>query len=151
MIIDFTLLGNPLRIDQPQELVGWVAWLLLLGILVILLFSFRKFNKRWSHLQGGIFVALLILLLVTNLFFVVHLPALWDVIAPLGIANLDETAIMVFAAVPWVLAAGLSGVFPATGLALLSGVIISLLDTHSPFTPLEFGLLATFMGAEVNV
>ena len=147
MIIDFTLLGNPLRIDQPQELSGWVAWLVLLSILVILLFGLRKFNKRWSRLQGGIFVVLLILLVATNLFFVVHLPALWDVIAPLGIANLDETAIMVFAAFPWVVAAGLLGVFPATGLALLSGVIISLLDTHSPFTPLEFGLLAAFMGA----
>jgi PAS domain S-box-containing protein len=147
MIIDLTLLGNPLRIDQPQEVIGWVAWLLLFGLLLFLVFSWKKFNRRWTRLQGGIFVVLLALLVITNLFFVIQIPAVWEVIAPTRAANLDQVAIMVFAAVPWVLAAGLLGVFPATGLGLLSGVMVALLDTHSPFTPLEFALLAAFLGA----
>ncbi len=147
MIIDLTLLGNPLRINQPQEVIGWVAWLALCGFLTFLVISWRKFNRHWTHLQGGIFVVLFVLLLITNLFLVIRIPAVWEIIAPTRAANLDQTAIMVFAAVPWVLAAGLLGVFPATGLGLLSGLMVSLLDTHSPFTPLEFGLLAAFLGA----
>ena len=147
MIVDLTLLGNPLRIDQPQEVIGWVAWLVLFSLLIFLVISWRKFNRHWTRLQGGIFVFLLALLVITNLFFVVQIPAVWEIVAPARAANLDQVAIMVFAAVPWVLAAGLLGVFPATGLGLLSGVLVSLLDTHSPFTPLEFGLLAAFLAA----
>jgi two-component system phosphate regulon sensor histidine kinase PhoR len=147
MIVDLTLLGNPLRIDQPQEVVGWVAWFVLFSLLLFLVLSWRKFNRRWTRLQGGIFIVLCFLLVITNLFFVVRIPAVLEIILPAQAANLDQLAFMIFAAVPWVLAAGLLGVFPATGLGLLSGIMISLLDTHNPFTPLEFGLMAAFLGA----
>lgn len=147
MVIDFTLLGNPFYVDQPQELIGWIGWIIVLSSVILLLLQWRRFNKRWARLHGEIFIGLSVLLVLTNLFFVIRLPAL-EALLPQGRAvEPGGLAISAFAALPWVLAAGLLGVFPAAGLGLLSGVLIALLDTHSPFTALEYGLLATFLGA----
>jgi two-component system phosphate regulon sensor histidine kinase PhoR len=147
MVIDFTLLGNPFFVDQPQELIGWVGWLILLSILIFLLFHWKRLNKRWTRLHGGIFIGLLVLLFLANLLFIVRLPALATILSTTQAADLSKMAIPIFAATPWVLAAGLLGVFPAAGLGLFSGVLLALLDTHSPFTPLEYGLLAVLLGA----
>jgi two-component system phosphate regulon sensor histidine kinase PhoR len=147
MVIDFTLLGTPLYIDQPQELIGWVGWLILLSILVLLLFRWKQLNKHWTRLQGGIFVGLLVLLALTNLFLVIRFPTLKIYTIQGQTVNLGELAIPVLAAVPWVLAAGLLGVYPAVGLGLLSGILMALVSTHSLFTVLEYGLLAALLGA----
>jgi PAS domain S-box-containing protein len=147
MVIDFTLLGNPFYIDLPQELIGWVGWLILFSVVVLLQFRLKRLNKRWSRLNGGIFVGLLFLTILTSILFVIRFPA-GEVLAPQGQSvELGELAIVVFAALPWVLAAGLLGVFPAAIMGLLSGAIIALLGTHRSFTPLEFSLMATFLGA----
>jgi PAS domain S-box-containing protein len=147
MVIDFTLLGNPFYVDQPQESIGWIGWFIFLSIVILLLFRWRRLNKRWTRLQGGIFIGLFVLLVLTNLFFVIRLPALDALLPQGGVLEPGGLAIPVFAALAWVLAAGLLGVFPAAGLGLLSGALIALTDTHSPFTPLEYGLLAIFLSA----
>jgi PAS domain S-box-containing protein len=54
---------------------------------------------------------------------------------------------MIFAALPWVLAAGLLGVSSAATLGLLSGTMLALLNTHSPFTALEYALLGIILSA----
>jgi PAS domain S-box-containing protein len=147
MVIDFTLLGNPFYVDQPQESIGWIGWIIVLSSVILLLFQWRRLNKRWTRLHGGIFIGLSVLLVVTNLFFVIRLPAL-EALLPQGPAiQPGGLTVPIFAALPWVLAAGLLGVFPAAGLGLLSGALIALLDTHSPFTALEYGLLAIFLSA----
>jgi hypothetical protein len=147
MVIDFTLLGTPFYVDQPQELIGWVGWFILLSILILLLFQWKRLNKHWARLQGGIFVGLLVLLLLTNLFLVIRLTALETFTIQGQTITLGDFTIPVLAALPWVLAAGLLGVFPAVGMGLLSGALIALLSTHSLFTVLEYGLLAAFLGA----
>ncbi len=147
MVIDFTLLGTPFYIDQPQELVGWVGWFIFFSTLILLIFSWKRLNKQWTRLQGGIFVGLLVLLLLTNLFLIARLPALESFTIQGQKVNLGELAVPILAAVPWVLAAGLLGVFPAVGLGLLSGTLIALLRTHNLFTVLEYGLLAVFLAA----
>src|SRR5512139_3653486 len=144
MVIDFTLLGNPVYIERPQEVAGLVGWLVLFSSVILLLFRWRKYNKHWLRIHWGIFVALLVLLLLTNLFFVVRLPV-FESFSTQGLP-----AILLFAATPWVLAAGLLGVFPAAVLGFLSGLIIALFDTHSPFTALEFALLAIFLSASFH-
>jgi len=150
MVIDFTLLGNPLFVDQPQELIGWVGWLFLLSILILLLFHWRKLNKHWTRLHKGIFIGILVLLFLTNLLFAVSLPVIGKIFSSDQAVILSEMAIPIFAATPWVLAAGLLGIFPAVGFGILSGVMLALLDTHSPFTPLEYGLLAALLSAAFN-
>ena len=74
MVIDFTLLGNPIYVDLPQELIGWVGWLILFSIIVLLQFRWRRLNKRWSNLHWGIFIGLLFLTILTNIIFVIHFP-----------------------------------------------------------------------------
>lgn len=147
MVIDFTLLGDPVFIEQPQEIIGWVGWLILLSSVIFLLFRWRQFNKRWGRIHWGIFVVLLVLLVFTNLFFVVRLQNGSALSGQGPPAEMEGPTLVLFAALPWVMAAGLLGVFPAATLGLLSGTIIALLDTHSPFTPLEFALLAIFLSA----
>ena len=97
-------------------------------------------------MHGGIFIGLLTLLVLTNLFLVIRLPAQEAFKFQGQTVNLGELAIPVLAAVPWVLAAGLLGVFPAAGMGLVSGLLMALLGTHNLFTVLEYGLLATFLG-----
>jgi PAS domain S-box-containing protein len=147
MSIEPTLFGNPFYIEQPQGLIGWLGWLVLLGGVVFLLLRWKQYNKRWVRFHWGIFIALFILLLLTSLFLVLRLPA-GGALPPQGLPVEPEgPALVVFSALSWVLAAGMLGTFPAVGLGLLSGLLIALWDTHSPFTPLEYGLLAAVMGA----
>src|SRR4030042_4488570 len=147
MVIDFTLLGNPIYIDLPQEVIGWVGWLILFSAVVLLQFRWRRLNKRWSRLHWGVFIGLLLLTILTNLFFILRFPGAEFLTQQGPPERLGGQAVVVFAALPWVLAAGLLGIFPAAILGMLSGVAITLLSTHRAFTLLEFALMATFLGA----
>jgi two-component system, OmpR family, phosphate regulon sensor histidine kinase PhoR len=147
MVIDFTLLGNPIYLDLPQDLIGWVGWLALFSLVVFLQFHWRRLNKRWDRLHWGIFIGLFFLTILTSLSFVIHFPTDVTTVTQNQPVGLDEAAMIVFAALPWVLAAGLLGILPAAFLGLLSGALIALLNTHRAFTPLEFALMATILGA----
>jgi len=147
MVIDFTLLGNPLYVDQPQDSIGWIGWVIALSSVLLLLYQLRGLNKRWTRLHGGIFIALAILLILTNVFFIVHVPAFEDLLAQSETLQVSGASVPIFAALAWVLAAGLLGVFPAVGFGVISGGLICLWITHNPFTPLECSLLALFLGA----
>ncbi|HEX9090141.1 MAG TPA: hypothetical protein VF831_01560, partial [Anaerolineales bacterium] len=74
MTIESTLLTNSPYLEPPQGIVGWIGWIAYLGVLVYLLWRWRSYNKRWSRLQWGIFLGLLLLLPLTNLFFALRLP-----------------------------------------------------------------------------
>jgi PAS domain S-box-containing protein len=149
MVIDFTLLGNPVYIEQPQEPISMVGLLVLLGSVLFLLFRWRKNNKHWGRIQWGILVGLLVLTPLTSLFFVVRLPAM-AVLSAQGSAPAQEVSMVLLAALPAVLAAGLLGVIPAAVLGLVSGAIMGAVYTHSPFTPLEFALLGTLLGGSFH-
>jgi hypothetical protein len=147
MVIDFTLLGNPLYVDQPQDSIGWIGWIIVLSSVLLLLYQWRGLNKRWTRLHGGIFTALAILLILTNLFFILQVPAFEDLLVQNGTLQATGATVPIFAALAWVLAAGLLGVFPAVGFGIISGGLICLWGTHNPFTPLEYSLLALFLAA----
>jgi PAS domain S-box-containing protein len=147
MVIDFTLLGNPIYVDLPQDLIGWVGWLILFSAVVLLQFRWRKLNKRWSRLNWGIFIGLLILTILANLLFIIRFPDTQALLQPGPPVDTAGLSLVVFTALPWVLAAGLLGVFPATILGFLSGVMLTLLSTHRSFTLLEFALMAALLGA----
>ena len=89
-----------------------------------------------------------VLLFLTNLLFVVRLPEIGTILSSDQAISLGEMAIPIFAAMPWVLAAGLLGVFPAVGLGLLSGVLLALAAAPTARSlALEYGLLAALLGA----
>jgi PAS domain S-box-containing protein len=150
MSIEFTLLSNKIYITPPQGLTGWLGWFLLLGLLIALIWRFRRYNKRFNNLRWGIFGMLLVLVPLTSLLMVVRLPA-GEALPPsrLPIDSLGP-ALVVFAALPVFLGAGLLGPTSAAILGALSGLILGLWDTHNPFTLLELGFMGTLLGAALN-
>ncbi|MBN2149357.1 MAG: HAMP domain-containing protein [Anaerolineales bacterium] len=147
MSLEITLFSNSFYIEQPQGIVGWIGWVALLGLTVLLLWRWQLYNKRWGSAQWVAFIVLLFLLPLTNLFLIVRLPASGAMPPPDTLVDPQGPAWVVFAALPWVLAAGLLGAAPAAVFGMISGVLLGLWETHSPFTLLEFALLAAVLGA----
>ena len=147
MTLELAFFSNLFDIDYPVGLAGWAGWLALLGLVGYLLWIWRGYNKPWKQAQLLLFIGLLILLPLTNLFPVLRLPV-GGALSPPGrpVETLGPT-LALFSALPWLLAAGLLGPTPAAVLGLLSGFIAMGWDTHNSFTPLEFSLLATLAGA----
>jgi len=145
-----TILKNPLYIDFPIQWMTWMGWAILLGLITAGNHScrdWRWFNQPRLRL---IFAGLAALVPLTALFgglrfTSVELPP----IPGLPIEPVPPL-LMLFSALPWVLAAGMLGPGAASLLAALSGIFLALFETHNIFTPLEYAGLATIFAAAVR-
>ena len=146
MSVEISLFSNPIYIQPPQGLIGWVWWLAFMGVVILLNWQWWHYNKRWKKRELWIFLILLIALPLTNLFLIIRLPAGEALPLPGVPAEPVGPISVVFSALPWVLAAGFLGPAAATGFGLFSGLIIAFAGSHSPFTPLEFALMGLFLG-----
>jgi PAS domain S-box-containing protein len=117
------------------------VWFGLAGLLAVALFNWRKYHIEWNVRATWILVALLILVPFASLSSGIK----FLIPSTLPVPGLpDETAgstMMVFSAIPWILAGGLLAPFVAAGLGMLSGLLRALWDTHSLFSVLDFGLM----------
>jgi signal transduction histidine kinase/HAMP domain-containing protein len=143
------LFANPPFLIWPTLWLGWAGLFLMAVVLVIAGWSWWEhlgeiLRKRW-----WLFLLLTILTVVTA--STLALAPAWT-IRPLPGLPLDARppAILVFSALPWVLAAGLLGSFPAAVLGLLSGVVSGLFNSHSPFGILETAGLALAFSAAIR-
>lgn len=145
-----TLLGPEANIIPLHSTLGWLFWLGLIVVLVVALWKWRIYNKPMNRHRWGILLILSLLVPVTSLFVGIRLPP--GVISPPPGFPLDPQgpSVMVFSMIPWMLAAGLFGPLSAAGLALFSGLIQALWDTHNLFTPLILTLLAILFSFAVN-
>ncbi len=142
-----SLLSSSAYVIWPLDLAGWLAWLVLLGLVLYL-------GLRWRDLQrpqsGRIWLAtagLFILAVPASLFVGVQLPP-GPALSPAGLTIAPAVpSLMVLAAIPLVLAAGFLGPWQAAAIGALTGVFLSIWDTHSPYTPLQYALLATVWSA----
>ena len=136
-----SLLDN-LAYLNPMPLAGWLVWLGLAGLLGVALFRWRKYYIEWSRRATWILAALLLLTPFATLFFGLEFSSS----STLPIPGLPEepagSTMMIFSAIPWILAGGLLGPLAAAGLGMLSGLLRGIWDTHSLFTALDFGLMA---------
>ncbi|NUM45677.1 MAG: hypothetical protein HUU38_13320, partial [Anaerolineales bacterium] len=136
-----------------QGPVGWVGWL---GVLVYVgglgafAWKFRAFGKRWEVREWAIFGSLFVAEILLTLFIGVRLSPGQALPAPGSLQVTTGPALMVFSALPWVLAAGLLGMGASMGLAMLSGFLLAVFDTHQIFTMFEFAAMGLTMGAAVN-
>lgn len=150
-----SLIGGPLYIDLPVGWAGWLGWLVLLGIvLTILGYSLRRgplIPNRLNPLTWTILSAFLLLLVpLTSLFLAIQLPG-GDTLPPPGRPlELNGPAMMIFVGLPFSLAAGFLGAFPTFIISLISGFFLALWNTHNPFTPLEFSLMALLFMAAIR-
>jgi signal transduction histidine kinase/HAMP domain-containing protein len=129
---------------------GWIVFTLLTGLVVFLLIQWQGFNRRVTKSRRLLLAALLVLVPITSLFAGVQYT--FEFPSPLQLRiedSLGPTA-MLFSAVPWILAGGFFGPGLGAGLALLSGILVTLWGTHNPFTIVETTLLATLFAAAVN-
>src|SRR5688500_8173643 len=129
MSIFFTLLTKSPSLFFPQSLVGRltvsIAWLLFICGIAVLLWRARADINSWDLRTWGIFIVLACLVPVTSLFIGLHLPAR-GFLPPPGIPVEEYgPSLMVFAAIPWMLAAGLLGPTWGAVLAGFSGVLLA--------------------------
>jgi two-component system, OmpR family, phosphate regulon sensor histidine kinase PhoR len=150
-----SLISETPYISLPPDLIGWFGFFALLSLILLLQWKWRSMNETYGTTQWGIFITLLVLAPLTSLFIGVRLSAIqtpgsWALL-PQGMPMEPTTpAIMIFSAVPWVLAAGLLGPLAAGVTGLVSGSVAALWQTHTLFTPLEIALLATLMSAALR-
>ena len=121
--------------QEPWSLIAWFLWFTGIIYVAIKLHDQERLIDR----QKLIWLAFLsVLLLVLTPFFGIYpgsqsnIPASYP---PIGY-------LMFFAAIPWMVSGGIIGLLPAVGLAGMSGVLLSYLDTHNIFTPLILMSLA---------
>jgi signal transduction histidine kinase/HAMP domain-containing protein len=151
----FTLISPSAYFDPLHDLVGWISYFVLLSVIISLVWRTRRYNARLFSAQSGHsqFVLLAILAIATplcSLVFGLRLPP-GSALPPPELA-VDPTgpALMFFAALPWVLAAGMLGPAPAAGLAFVSGFLLAYWDTHSLFLPFELALLAMLYSTAIR-
>jgi len=121
--------------DHPGILIAWVIGLIALVILVVLLRE-RTFKLNRANLSWFAGLSLLILILTP---FMGVFPRMSPIIAP-GEAPFQH--LMFFAAIPWMVGAGVLGLAPAAFLAGISGLLLAYSDTHNIFTPLVMMIAA---------
>ena len=143
-------LTPPFYIDLPRDLIAWAGWLVLFGLVVWGSWLWQEKPFHWGRRE---------IILVVLLFLAVFLmtPFLGVRLSVPGALPLPERpeipvgpALMFLGALPWMLAGGLAGVLPATMLGIASGVLLGMLDTHSPFSIIEYGALALLFSFAVR-
>ena len=132
--------GKPFFI-LPDGFLGWLGFLTILGIIGWLLFKWRGYSRLWSNNQWGLFIALLILAPLASSFIGVVIPVPDAIPVPKFTLELTSLPLMVFSALPWILAGGLIGPLAAASIALVSGLIVGYWGTHSFIIPLELAIL----------
>jgi two-component system phosphate regulon sensor histidine kinase PhoR len=146
----FTLLAGFPNLLLPT-LLGWVMWLALLGLIIFLIIQWRGMQSAWSARAWGLFIGLLIFVPITNLFIGVRLPAGSALPLPNFPADYSPgSSMMLFSAVPWILAGGFLGPIGAAVLGLIAGILRGAWDTYNLFSALELALLAVLFSAGVR-
>ena len=134
MLQIFAPLMPEYTINIPQDPVALIAWVVWFGLLFFLILRSRQKGSLMNR---------------NNLIWMAVLSLLILILTPfLGIpVNLDPGShfdqspalhLMFFAAVPWLVAGGILGVFPASLIAGVSGLLYAYLETHHIYTPLVF-------------
>ncbi|MCC7130920.1 MAG: PAS domain-containing protein [Anaerolineae bacterium] len=146
----FKLMSSPPYLELPYGWIGWLGFLALSVGSIYLLVRWHKYNRPIDTKRILTFLILLVFVPITSLFVGVRLQ-FGEMIAQPGLP-MDPIfpVVMLLAAVPWALAAGLLGPLSAFGLAFFSGLLIGMWHTHLLFTSLEYGLLAILFSACVR-
>jgi PAS domain S-box-containing protein len=136
-----TLLFTPPYFEPLNSFLGWAGWLALLGLIVAAVVNWRGVQRHGKP-RGILFLLFFLLTPLTNLFLGVQLSS-GSALPVQGIpAGPHNPLLMVFSALPWMLAGGFLGPLDAAIIGALTGLTRGLWDTHDPFTILAPALLA---------
>ncbi len=145
-----SLIGSyPSYFVPITHLAGWLGWFAMIGII---LWGLRRWWEDPSSIlrrRWWLFVLLVLITPFTSTTFGIQMASQTLPLPGVTLEN-GETIVMFFAALPWVLAGGLLGPLPAVVLGALSGLVLGLFTTHSPFVPLEMAGLALIFSHAVR-
>lgn len=149
-MLDTFFADRNLYLDLPSGIGGWIGWFAFLALVVWTAWQGRKNLQLSTRFSRILFFAALIATPVTASIFRIPLGFLPSIPIPGLPAESQVPSLLPLLALPWMLAAGLiSG--PAAGtLGLFCGLWLGLVQTHSIFTPLEFGLLGFAFAAMIR-
>ena len=150
MIHLITILLPPFYIALPNDLIEWVGLFLFSAGLIWGVWDSRERDFRWNRRTTQLLVLFLVMAVVFTPFLGIRLSAASALPVPYRPEMPQVPALMFAAAIPWILAGGFLGIVPASIVALLSGVLLAFLDTHTPFTILEVVLLALLYSLAVR-
>jgi PAS domain S-box-containing protein len=139
-----------LYLDLPRDVVAWLGWAAMLLAIIYFGRRWRDTNLHWGKREWAWLAGLALSIFLTTPFLGVRLSTQGALPLPERPALPNGPALMFLSALPWMVAGGLLGVIPATALGALSGVILSLLDTHNPFTALEIAGVALLFNAAMR-
>ena len=149
-MIKIGLWGTMPYIDLPYHWLGWLGWVLLALPLFLIL---RRSVIRGQNTHAPsipIFLVLLIATIITNLFGGFQIPGGQMLPLPNVPREVSAPLVMVFSALPWILASGFLNPVMAAVLALVGGIISALWGTHSLFTPLETTAVSLMISAALR-
>ncbi|MCK6567804.1 MAG: ATP-binding protein [Anaerolineales bacterium] len=140
--------GNPFPAAPTAP--GWLVWASLLAGLGGFLFRQRKSQPKWGSKEWGLFVFLLALVPLLNLFLGVRLTS--GSVRPLpGLpADAPGSALMVFSAIPWLLGGGLLGPLAAAALGAVAGIARGAWDLYSLFPVIEFAFMGMWFSMNMR-
>ena len=134
---------------NPIPLAGWLVWIGLAGLLGLALYNWREYQTEWNGRAWGLFSMLFAATVLTALFVGLQLST-----SALPVPGLPEeppgSKLMLFSAVPWILAGGWLGPVAAALLGMCSGLLRGIWDTHNVFTVLDLGLMGALFALFVR-
>jgi signal transduction histidine kinase/HAMP domain-containing protein len=135
-----SLLDN-LAYVNPIPLAGWLVWLGVGGMLGVSFYNWRTYQPKLDARRWGLLGVLIFLTFITTFFIGLEVSSGSSLPVPGLPEKPPGSTMMIFSAIPWMLAGGLLGPIAAAGLGMLSGVVRAMWDTHSLFTIIELGLM----------
>jgi signal transduction histidine kinase/HAMP domain-containing protein len=140
---------NNLAYVNPIPLAGWLVWFGVVGMLGVSFYNWRAYQSKLDARGWGLLGVLVFATFVTAFFIGLEFSSGSSLPVPGLPEKPPGSTMMIFSAIPWLLAGGLLGPFAAAGLGMLSGLLRAVWDTHSLFTVIELGLMGALF-AVVN-
>jgi two-component system NtrC family sensor kinase len=146
MEIVLSLLGEKTYFELPYQVIGWVGWVVLIFGLIIMLTKLARLRREKQKPKNLLIFLLIAAVPLCSLFFGIRLPEDQTLPVPITPVEYFSPALMFFAALPWVLAAGFIGPVAAGLIGFLSGITAMVWETHSLYTPIEISAMALLFG-----
>lgn len=145
-----TLFEKSAYLIWPADWSGISALMVGMGALIGANWHWKTYQRQMGSREWMFLSVLLAIAPVTALTLGIRVPQ-WGAL-PLPNVSLDPTggALMILAAVPAVIAGWALGPVSATLVGFVSGLFLSYWDTHSPFTVIEFSLLACLISVAIR-
>ena len=134
----------------PISIIGWLGWLVFLGLIIWLVWMGRHLQLDWNMRNWNILGFLSIFVILSNLFIGVRLPVGSALSLPGVPQEPRGLALMLLSMVPILLGGGILGPIAAALLGLLAGIIRYLWDTNSIFTINELVLLGVLFSFAIR-